>query len=248
MYSPSTIFPPVLYLRTMCAPPTGRRMVTMMMAGFDHASCSRRTNRGSLRRGSGYHSRSIACTVLLLLLLSLSACTVGENGGLFSNGNDLDTSPLNDETAAEVILFVYEQLNWFAMRTPETEGSSKSFADGTVQVTKSDSNDDIINAYYSDEVTVEFADYSFQDAEFSGTISGTGTVTAFIDSYNGSEGASYSGSFSGSYQIHDYELTMDYEATNSAAAGIQSSGTFDVNGEQYKIEADSSMIYDYFGM
>ena len=79
-------------------------------------------------------SRPIACTVLLLLLLSLSACTGGGTGGLFSNGNDLDASPLDDETAAEVILFVYEQLNWFAMRTPETAGNSKSFADGTVHL------------------------------------------------------------------------------------------------------------------
>jgi hypothetical protein len=171
---------------------------------------------------------------------------MGASGGILDgegSGGGETTVPeaLDDDTALDLIMFVYGDLNYYGIRTPEAEGASESFAGGTVTVTKTDSTDDVFNAYYSDDVLVEFSGYE-RDGD---GISGSGRIHAFIDSGAGSEGARYDGSFEGSFDGRAYQLDMNYEATNSAGAGIQSGGVFTVNGVSYELEADSSMMYEY---
>ena len=200
-----------------------------------------------------------AALLLLLsaLLLGVAGCSSAgaedDKGGSGGDVNESDNGDeggggqigeLTDESARERILFVYSTLNYYAMKSPNPEGSSRSFAGDAVTVTKNDSNNDFINAYYSDTVGVEFTSYS----DSGDTINGSGTVVAFIDSYNGSEGAQYDGSFSGLYKGTAYTVDMDYQATNCAGLGIESSGTFLVNGNRLEVTADSDMIYDYSGI
>lgn len=194
--------------------------------------------------------RRLEVTEVLLFLILLLFAPIGcdtaaagtEDEADTQSGSDDDSPPTaSDEEALEAILCVYEELNYYAMRTPEPEGASTSFASGTVTVTKQDSTDDVMNAYYEDTVRVDFDGFTGS----CGSITGTVDVVAFIDSYNGSEGATYTGDFTGTYERTSFTLTMNYTVENSATSGIQSSGTFVFNGRPYEVEADSDMFYNF---
>lgn len=210
-------------------------------------SCPKRGNRLVTRLSSALQ-RSAYSAILLLLCptILLSSCdSAGANSSDASGQNgqpsDQPESTSADE-ALETIFFVYQLFNYYAIRTPEAEDRSSSFAGGTVTVTKRDSTDDIMNAYYEDTVAVAFNGYT----DTAGRISGSGEVVAFIDSYNGAEGAEYTGSFTGIYQDATFTLTMDYRIESSTGAGITSAGAFTLNGTLYEIDADADMMYDFY--
>ena len=187
-------------------------------------------------------------TTLVILSLCLvlvagceSAAADDDTQGAGSDGDSLPEVP--EEDVLEAILFVYHAFNYYAVRTPEVEGASSFFAGNTVTVTKQDSTDDLMNAYYEDTVGVDFDGYT----ENGHAIIGSGVVVAFIDSYNGAEGATYSGSFTGSYDGSSFTMTMDYGVQKSAGVGITSAGTFTFNGGRYEVQADSQMWYEFSG-
>lgn len=167
--------------------------------------------------------RTFLSTVLIALLVAgLAGCP-----GIAS----LDD--LTESEATAIIMFVYSQLNTYAVRGPGEHGS--------VSVVD-DYHADLMNAMYTNDVTVEFDQY----ASGENTIDGTGLVEAYMDSYNGRYGAVYSGTFTGQYDGASYRLRIDYESWNEAGTGIGSEGTFTVNRQRYEVAADSDMIYDYF--
>ena len=155
-----------------------------------------------------------------------------KNGG----GGLLGGDRFTEEQASALILFVYGTLNQYAIYGPGEYGS------GAVEV-EDDYSADLINALYTNDVTVVFDQYSSGE----NTINGTGLVGAFMDSYWGKYGASYSGTFNGQYDGISYTLKMNY-LSEVGTAGITSEGSFTVNGKKYEISADQDMIYSYFGL
>ena len=146
--------------------------------------------------------------------------------------------PLDDLTESEataIIMFVYSQLNSYAISGPGDYGSV------TVE---DDYHADVMNAKYTNNVTVQFDQHASGD----NTVDGAGLVEAYMDSDNGRTGAAYSGTFTGVFNGLSYRLGMDYESWNDAGTGIGSEGTFTVNRRRYEVTADGDMIYDYFGM
>lgn len=164
----------------------------------------------------------------ILLLLALAVSLAGCSGF-----GPLDQ--LEESEAMAIIMFVYSELNSYAISGPGEYGS--------VHV-EDDYHADPMNAIYTNDVTVEFD--QFTSAE--NTIDGTGLVAAYMDSYNGRYGAAYSGTFTGQFEGAVYRIVIDYESWNAAESGIGSEGSFTVNRQRYEIGADSNMVYDYFGL
>lgn len=174
-----------------------------------------------------------------------SAAAGGDDADSSETEADEDELPdVPEDDALAAFLFVFHDFNYYAMRTPAPEGTSEFFANGTVTVTKQDSTDDLLNAYYEDTVRVVFDDYTGN----AGSICGTGELVAFIDSYNGSEGATYSGAFNGSYNGASFTMSVVYGVENSAGTGIRATGTYTLNGRTYELRADPEMIYDFSGI